>query len=237
MELGESITVLVRQYFSGKHLWAAQHLAALARQIEDQHTGGPSFDVAHRSYVIASVLSCVAFLEAAVNEVFQDAFDGYGSDRDGYLAPLSETERRRLGAFWQSSRSVRSQGVLEKFRLMLVLTDRPPLPPGRQPMQDVALMIKLRNALVHFSPETLGSDEPHELEKHLGSKFASCRLFENSGNPWWGDHCLGAGCAEWAHRSATSFADAIFGELGIAPNYQRLRDSRTGELLGRAPGQ
>jgi hypothetical protein len=62
------------------------------------------------------------------------------------------------------------------------------------------------------------------MEERIRGKFVDNRLMEGSGNPWWPDHCLGHGCAEWAARSALVLADQICGDLGIKPNYQRIAD-------------
>jgi hypothetical protein len=70
----------------------------------------------------------------------------------------------------------------------------------------------------------VAADEPHKMEERLRGKFVDNRLMEGSGNPWWPDHCLGHGCAEWAARSALVLADQICGDLGIKPNYQRIAD-------------
>jgi hypothetical protein len=95
--------------------------------------------------------------------------------------------------------------------------------PGTAPIQDVTLTIKLRNALVHYTPEDVAADVSHELDA-LRPRFAASALMAGSGNAWWPDHCLGAGCADWAQRSVTALADTVAGRLGVEPNYMRLRD-------------
>jgi hypothetical protein len=47
-------------------------------------------------------------------------------------------------------------------------------------------------------------------------------LLKGAGNPYFPDHCLGSGCAQWAVTSAKAFADAYFAMLQINPNYARL---------------
>jgi len=51
--------------------------------------------------------------------------------------------------------------------------------------------------------------------------FESNRLMSNSGNPYFPDHCLGAGCAHWAVATARGFTDDFFARLNLRPNYQR----------------
>ncbi len=89
-------TILTRSYFSSHYLWAAKHLAGLAGKTEEGHTGSPRFDIGHRAYVVNSIMSSVAFLEAAINELYQDAFDGHES----YIGLLPPQVRSLLGEFW-----------------------------------------------------------------------------------------------------------------------------------------
>jgi len=65
----------------------------------------------------------------------------------------------------------------------------------------------------------------HEkLVNSLKAKFKPNRLMENAGNPYFPDHCLGAGCADWAVSTTTTFTKEFFSRLGVIPNYQRSHD-------------
>ncbi|MCZ6469246.1 MAG: hypothetical protein O6499_06310, partial [Candidatus Dadabacteria bacterium] len=57
----------MRNYISKDFLWAAEHFSKLAGEIEDKHKGRSIFNIEHRAYVMNSILSSVAFLEAAIN--------------------------------------------------------------------------------------------------------------------------------------------------------------------------
>lgn len=48
--------------------------------------------------------------------------------------------------------------------------------------------------------------------------FPDNKLMAGSGNPWWPDHALGHGCAEWAHRFAKALADLVMETIGIETN-------------------
>jgi len=65
----------MRVYFSSYHLWAAEHFMGLASDIEAAHQGQSKFNIKHRTYVTGAVFASVAFLEAAINELFKDAAD------------------------------------------------------------------------------------------------------------------------------------------------------------------
>src|SRR5687767_7677443 len=90
------VRALLRVYYSRYHLWAAQHFTRLALEIETAHTGEPGFSFPHRSYVTSAVLSAVAFLEAAINEVLTDIADGC----ETYIERLEPETRRLLDGLW-----------------------------------------------------------------------------------------------------------------------------------------
>ena len=63
----------VRDYMASQHLWTARREAWLCRKREDELLNDRNLDRRHRSHAITAVLSAVAFLEAFVNAVWQDA--------------------------------------------------------------------------------------------------------------------------------------------------------------------
>jgi hypothetical protein len=98
------LRVSIRSYSSGHLLWTAQHEAELAGQVEAGLAGKVPFSLEHRGYVLSSIIASVAFLEAMVNELFQDAADGKASQPDGYLSPLSADCRRLMADLWRATR-------------------------------------------------------------------------------------------------------------------------------------
>ena len=76
-----SFTVSMRGYFSTQHLWSAEHFIRLTAELEAAHTGEARFSIRHRSVLpLGAVGEAVAFLEAFVNELFQDAADATKAD-------------------------------------------------------------------------------------------------------------------------------------------------------------
>lgn len=63
----------------------------------------------------------------------------------------------------------RSLILLEKFDAVLRTARKPLMDKSRSPYQDVVPLIRLRNALVHFKPETQWSDEVHYLRAIVNS--------------------------------------------------------------------
>jgi hypothetical protein len=111
----------MRHYFSTQLLWMAFHASARAGEIEDAHSGEPTYDVEHHAYVLSAVVSAAAFLEAAVNELFQDAYDRHGLKDDGYIAPLAPDAVEAMAALWTGSNKASSLNALEKWQLLLIL--------------------------------------------------------------------------------------------------------------------
>jgi hypothetical protein len=111
-----ALSVASRHYVAGQHLWSARHYARLCAELEAEKTGKTAFDIRHRAYAVSAVLSAVVFLEALVNETFQDAADGNASR----IAPLDHRCIERMAEFWNSPKGRRA-GTRRKFQKALVV--------------------------------------------------------------------------------------------------------------------
>ncbi|MBA3244195.1 MAG: hypothetical protein H0T61_03365 [Actinobacteria bacterium] len=231
----ETVRVSMRHYFSTYLLWAAEDNAARAGAIEAVHEGGSRFDIEHQGLVLGTILGAANFLEAMINELYQDAHDDHGTAGDGYIAPLSESTRQALAQLWTGTAEGSKLRPLEKYQLLLVTAGHSPLERGAQPYQDADLVIQLRNVIAHYQPKDLAADSPTRMEQRLRGKFAENVLMAGAGNPWWPSHCLGYGCASWAWQSALAFSDAVANAVGVTPNYRRLRTDHW-KGFGREPG-
>ena len=212
----------MRNYFSTHFLWAAHDSAEKAAAIESAHPGASRFDIEHRAYILGSVIAAASFIEAMINELFQDAYDGHGLTGEGYLEPLAGRTVELMGRWWDES----GEGMerpLAKYQLLLLFADQPELDRGAEPYQSAALLLRLRNTLVHYHSESVAADVEHRFEVAMRGRFADNTLMAGSGNPWWPDHAMGAGFGHWAFESAKTLADAVSDALGITPNYRRLQ--------------
>lgn len=119
--VAESGTWKVRAYFSSSHLWAAKHFAELASELENSNGVSSGIDIQHRAYVVNAVLSSVAFLEAAINELCKDVFDRHES----YTAPIDEEARVRISVMWElTEENNRSASILDKYQRVLAIVKR-----------------------------------------------------------------------------------------------------------------
>jgi hypothetical protein len=227
-----AIRVFMRSYFSTNFLWTAMHMNRLVSELETAEGDQPRFDMAHRSYVTSSVIASASFLEATVSELFQDAHDGHGLRDDGYLSQLGPEAVKTMAQIWRATNNGRRLDPVEKWQWLLECCGQDRLSRDEAPARDAYLLVRLRNALVHFKPEDVAADEEHQLEKCLKGRFANNQLMDGSGNPWWPSHGLGHGCSNWGVQAARSFADHVLAQVDIDPNYSRIEAAG---WSGRAP--
>ena len=174
-------------------LCAAARFSREVGRLEREHAGkmfgefwGDIFQ-----HAIASVLTTVASLEAYVNELFSDRdtiFPGYSTD---LLSDLWETYERKP--------------MLGKFDFALRLLHKPALNGGARPRQDIQVLVKLRDALMHFKPEWENEADQHkDLSEKLHSKIGSTPFLPEPELLFprrWASHS----CTAWAVHSAIAF--------------------------------
>lgn len=211
---GLHTTVAVRHYLSSEYLWTTLDSSRRSRMLEEKLVGTTPWAIEHRSAVIVTVQSAVAFLEALVNEIYVDAGDrGGGTGRAAMLNPRC---RSLLASYWEASNDGRGS-VLDKFRMALLFADAKPIGKGGRLHQNIALLIQLRNALIHFGPDWHESGSEVKLGKKLATAgFAPSTLLPSgTGGPWFPLKAISAGCAEWAYTTCTDFAEEWLNRMGL----------------------
>lgn len=226
-----SLTISMRTYLSISHLSAATLLSSRCGELEKRIVTeklGPEYKREHGACVISSVILSAAFLEAVINEIFTDCADEHASPRVNNIPA-----KNLMARLWKLGiPKTAAYPILEKYEVALELNGLTSFDRGSNPYQDAKLLIELRNALVHFEPETIMgySDDVyrdiHKFEKRLNGKFEENKLMA-IGNPFYPDKVLGAGCANWSVRSALNFTDRFFSLLGIESTYHHVRDEYT----------
>lgn len=183
----------------GVALDAARSIKASSRQ------GG------QREALVSIVFSVVA-LEAFINEVTELALDDSKNSRSleprvvSVLAELmADAERSHLRL---ESKFALASWVLTGKRL-----DR-----GAQPYQDFALLLRLRNDLVHFEPNASfeQGQTPEEIHKQLFDKFGGKNILADStgvGLLPWSYYIQTKAVAQWACKAAagmvTNFSTSV----------------------------
>lgn len=230
VHITESISITSRTYFSIQHIQSAALFARNAYAIEKNYDSVFSDELfsQHRAYVTASILSSVFFLEAAINELFADTVESNSE----IAKKLNLTTIQLMAEMWKLEvPRTANYKILQKYQIALALAQKQIFDPGAPPYQDVNLLVKLRNDLVHYEPEWVknpsnddfGPDDIHRYEKMLRGKFLANPL-TGQGNSFYPDKCLGHGCAEWAVNSSAKFADAFFSRMGLLSPYDHIRN-------------
>ena len=229
MQPGEGFTSS-RAYLSIGHLKNAAHFARLTGEIE-QHTRFVRGAIKpHDAFAMGAVLSSVAFVEAAINEVYADAADDSHPWEvmhiigEGYAERMPEELRTALSGWWNTQTWRMRTSTLEKYQVALDSAGAERFD-GGPPYQDVKLLTKLRNALVHFEPTSHheGISESTRLERSLAGRFPLNPLaaFPEGSRPdspvvpFLPNRCLGHGCALWALRSSAAFSREFFARMGL----------------------
>ncbi|MCJ0892902.1 hypothetical protein MTX35_11610 [Rhodococcus sp. ARC_M12] len=212
-----SVGVASRHYLATQHLWTAQHAARLCGEVETALRKTQVGNVVeHRSHAVTAVLSSVAYLECLVNQVFQDVADTEQGQPNSRTEGITEAAQSLMRTLWTDARLDTKLTVIDKYQLALLCVGKPRLETGRDPVQSAALLVRLRNELVHFKPEWHDHADEHRFERQLKNRFADSRL---PGDPWFPNKCLGAGCASWACDTASALAVEWWSRMGLTFDY------------------
>lgn len=230
----DAFAATVRSYLSINFVQAAALFCRKTLEVErnrDQYTF-EELHIAHSSYAIGTIFHCAAFLEAAINELFSDAFqDGYyhltlelGCRED--LVPILQNlwvaRRPKMPKTERLSIATKYQMVLEEYGRQMFSNEAS--------YEAVLLLIQARHALMHYKLESVTtiSEIPavpltvQEFETQLAGRF-SLNPLTGDGNPFFPDRCLGHGMCEWAVENAIAFVDEFFNRLGGKPHYYHVR--------------
>jgi len=212
-----------RSYYSTHFLAAAQDVANRADTTEQRlrDSGESRFSIELRGYVLSAVIHSTAFMEATIGEALQDAYD------DHYTPKIDKVDATTLDnwkALWTALDGGSSGSALPYFRAAMLAAGLPAPDEGTQPWQDAKLLVRLRNHLIHYRPETAFADDPQRLVVNLSNRLQPSPTTANEGGV---GRFLSAECAHWSVESATSLVEYFAEHTGVIPNYlQTLEDLR-----------
>ena len=209
-----SIPIGLRYYHSWDHLNAAALHAHDAKVIEDAGSTAVVPRVRHRGFVTGSIFSAIAYLEAAINELLSDCRDCVGNCEVG--TPLDSRLDREaadaIGSYWEEKCSDFSVRLKDKYQKVLDCAGKDPMNRGGSLWYNLDRVLKLRNALVHYAPETQGfipgrNDPPnHLIDKLFKDRPFGLNPIALNPDPFWPDRCLSFDCANWCLDVALDWA-------------------------------
>lgn len=165
----------------------------------------------YRSYVINTITSCVAYMEATINEVYilannTDEFnDTYGTSIvEETLKQITDEIRIKDDTLYTKVKKINAAfGVSHLW------------------WKDISILIELRNHLIHYHPiidlHTGGENvSPTKIEQLCEGlfEFEDTLLEEKDSAPFFPDK-LGFDCADWALTNSSSYIRKLFKRLGL----------------------
>ncbi|MEL7834259.1 hypothetical protein [Fodinibius sp. Rm-B-1B1-1] len=223
----------LRTYLSLDLIKSAAFFARKAHEYEqsDKPTNPKQkvdFLAEHKSFVLGSIFKSVTFLEALINEIYCDINENVDK-----FDNVNKSKLELISRLWDKGiPRTASYPILQKYEIFLDLLDKDEFNRGVEFYSNAKFLIILRNALIHFEPESILADvtppsdpkDKHKFEKYLKGKFNE-NPFTGDGNPFYPDKCLGHGCAEWSVKSSLEFTDVFFKKINEEPDYDIIRTS------------
>jgi hypothetical protein len=198
-----------RYSFTAQYLRGAAIFTKRADEIERDAKSdiGDLLRTEHRALVTAAIMQSVACIEADIAEITMHG-PGYHLGSDGrwnsahhYLHPLAEF--------------IDEQSALERYNIVLLLLSKPPFKMGQNPWQHTALLVKLRNELVHYKSRWGKELDAAKLVTGLQSLKLIRPPFISSEANFFPHQLLGSACAWWAVQSAVTFLNDFYDRIGI----------------------
>jgi hypothetical protein len=221
----------MRNYLSPYHLWGAAHFAMVASQLEEGWDRNSSMELIfrHRSYVVGCIVLCVAYIEAILNELLSDAF----LNNDGNAENSNRLDSAiviQLESKWKAeAEQNKPPSALDQYREILQFAQKKQFSKGDKIYQRAQNLGSLRNALLHYRPQTVPvepvkglmskSTNPHKklAQKLRADMKPPLNPFFTENNPAFPDQFLCYKCAKWAVDSSKAFTNEFFKRLGIEP--------------------
>ncbi|WP_425146963.1 hypothetical protein [Deinococcus sp.] len=198
--------------------------AAYAEHIE-KSVDYPDRYVNYHINCSSSIIFSYLCLEAYINELHYWLItpEKFSEELQFHKYPLDSSTRSKLEHFI----SARSDKTLEKYIGIALTCANLELKTGDILFQNVNLLSKLRNELVHYklSVSTLIEDgkliDPiANLKEKLTGKFTLNPLTHSDGFPdlYFPDQVVSLGAAQWAYRSVYEFIDDFHGQISWPPH-------------------
>ena len=209
-----SVTVRIKSSLSTLNLQSAAYFSRESSKCEKKKKITENLRSKHRAYVTGSITLSIASLESTINETFLEAVHG----NKALFAHLQSNVPDLLCELWGQAERF---SILEKYQIVLALSEKAKFGKGTPPYQDADSAIRLRNALVHYKPEWDDDVKEHKkLESRLKSKF-KLNPFTQPGQAFFPHRCLSHGCAEWVVKSCIKFIEDFYQKMGFSPKWNK----------------
>ena len=217
LHLQDTVTADTRYTFTGQHLEASAIFARRARVLEAAAVSqvDEALRCEHRGIICAVIMQCAAALETEAHEICAYGRGAHlgsnGTNRDAqqFLFPLSDV--------------VDDQDTLSRYEVILHLLRKPPIQRGAEPFQSAALVVRLRNELIHYKSRWGQEMGSNKLLSALQSFRHRPPPFADPSMNFFPHRCLSADCAAWALSSVVAFLEAVYQSLGVPSRFEAYR--------------
>jgi hypothetical protein len=207
-----------RYSFTAQFIRGSAFFATQARLLEDANRESAAEPVVsdHRAFVVGAVVQCAAALEAEIAEVVrhgpghQLGSDGIDAVARAFLEPLGDV--------------IEGESTLRQYEVVLHLLKRPGMDRGTFPFQPAALLIRLRNELIHYKSKWGPEMESEGLFTALQQLGFEKPPFESPTTNFFPHRCLSASLASWSVMSTVAFIDGFYSRLGVQSSLKPYMD-------------
>lgn len=227
------VDVNFRTYFSIQHLKSAYMMSRESKLIESNYSLSMNakekaeLNSRNNSYALSSIIACVSFLEATINELICDIVD-----KENRVNFISDCNKKTIIDAWLKKNSLDRNRVIYKYQFILRTLSCETFDESSSLCQNILTIIEMRNALIHFKPEwnsiyspfITESENQHLLTEKMQGKFELSVFFKDFGNPFFPNKCIGYGCSKWAIDNVLMFTDEFHRKIGIQPIYDHVRE-------------
>lgn len=151
-----------RHSFTAQYLISSAIFAKRSAQIEEANpeSADDATQTEHRGLVISAIMLCVAAVEAESAELTM-----YGP---GHHLGSNRTDANAHGLLEPLAEFIDNQSALDRYNIILHLLRKQPLCMGEQPWQDMEILVRLRNELIHYKSKWDKDMDQQKLFKALG---------------------------------------------------------------------
>lgn len=199
-----------RYNFTLQFLTTARHAAMHARSIEKRHANGQASEAArvrHLGLSTSAVFHSYAALEAEMWSVLNHG-PGHHLGSNGIDLTAVDVLKPFIPLLDR-------EDVLRKSQMILHILRKPSMPPGHGVTQDLRILARVRNELIHYKSHWNREMTEEALVRGLRSKNFIVPPFRRDAPVYFPLQVLGASCAAWCVQTAFDFLRVFYAQLGI----------------------
>ena len=195
--------------FTDYHITSAKLALSSAIKIEDDQTRQLS-----ENYIplcASSIISSTAALESNINEILYNKKNFINSSQYQQKAKLFIKHDFLKYEWLETDKSIwaqlkRKPAILPKYDIVAFLLTGD-FPIHNSLTQDIEYLVRLRNALVHFTPEREDELEIHQkINTSRKNRFTLSPLYED-GHIIFPHRIICTDCAKWCNNTAVTFIE------------------------------